>query len=328
MINICICGYGNMAHAIAANFQNHQKYNLSIYSYRKVKESYVSIIDTNFTGNTEKTLITSNPAYISRADIVILCVPSHLRKSALKSIASYIQPHQVLGAFPGLSGFNAEVTEIINFPIKHFASQRVPFISRVIEKGKSVSSYKKEFINIAASYDFMSEKEQLEEFMNIKIKMLSDFDSVNLSNSNPLLHTARIYDYLKTQKKPFFVPPNTEFYKTWTQSSSETLVAMDAEFMQIIKKLNIQGTIPLLEHYQVNTTIELTSKIRSIEAFHNIYFPTKTDLDGKSRIDFQSRYFVEDFLHSLHYIQIRAEELNIKTPVINSVYDFYIKNAL
>ncbi len=313
-MNITIIGSGNIAHALIACMRQDSYKELYILTSNPFKSEYIESVGCK--GKGKFNIITNNPKdIIPYSDLIIFTIPAHIREKYVKKIAPYIKEGTLIGAFPGIAGFNEEIERNINKNINVFASQRVPYIARIKEKGKLVVTDKKEELFIAVKKDSKKVKGLLENLLDIKVILLDNFLEVNLSNSNPILHSARLYDILINQK----LNKEDYFYREWSVESSKILLAMDEEFMQIVKKLNL-NIKSLKEHYKVKDEIEMTEKIKSINSFKNIKIPKLKLKDGYI-LDYTSRYFSEDIGKSLLYIKEYAKRLNIKTPIIDKVYN-------
>jgi len=314
-MNITIIGSGNIAHALIACLNRKETDNIFVLTSSPFKST---VIKSN-TGlcEGEINIISNKPEeVIPNSDLIIFTVPAHVRKVSIEEIAPFIKENSILGAFPGVAGFNEEVEELITKKINIFASQRVPYIARIQEKGSLVDVDKKNEIDIAVKYDQDQIKNLLEKLLNIKVNILKDFLEVNLSNSNPILHSARLYDILENE---ILCEKEICFYREWTDNASKILLAMDDEFIQIVKKLNL-NIKSLKKHYEVKNYVEMTQKIKSIESFKNIKTPIKK-VEDSYMIDTTSRYFTEDIDKSLFYIKSYANKVNIATPNINKVFN-------
>jgi len=314
-MNITIVGSGNIAHALIACLNLEKTDNIFVLT-SKVFDS--DIIKTNLEqckGSIDA--ISNNPSeVIPKSDLIILTVPAHIRKSVISKISPFIRSGSIIGSFPGVAGFNEEVEELIKVDVNIFASQRVPYIARIQRKGSLVNVDKKNEIYVAIKHNRQSVKNLLEKLLGLRINILNNFLEVNLSNSNPILHSARLYDIItnsQTDKGDIY------FYKEWADSASKILLAMDDEFMQIVKqqKLNIKS---LKEHYAVANYNEMTQKIKSIKSFQNIRIPTIEGVHG-NMLDISSRYFTEDIDKSLYYIKEYAKIKSIDTPNIDKVFN-------
>ena len=119
---------------------------------------------------------------------------------------------------------------------------------------------------------------------------------------------------------------NNYFYKECTDEASETIIAMDNEFMSLIDKLPVEkSNIPsLLEYYESSDASSLTKKIKSIPAFQSILSPMK-QIEGGWVPDFSSRYFTEDFPYGLKYIVELCSANDVITPTMNFVLCWGLK---
>jgi len=314
-MNVTIIGSGNIAHALVACLNKKEIDKIFVLTSHPFK---IKRIKTNIEfceGNVD--IVSNKPEeVIPNSDLIIFTVPANVRKNTIERIAPFVKENTILGAFPGIAGFNEEVEELIKKNINIFASQRVPYIARVQEKGSFVNVDKKNEIYIAVKYDQDEMKDLLNKLLDIKVIILNDFSEVNLSNSNPILHSARLYDILENE---ILCEKEICFYREWTDNASKLLLAMDSEFMQIVKKLGL--SIKSLEnHYEVKNYSEMTKKIKSIESFKSIKTPIKKVKDSYM-IDTDSRYFTEDIGKSLNYIKNYAKKLNIDTPNIDRVFN-------
>lgn len=325
MKNVLIFGFGNIAHAIIAS-ANHTKFKFYVYSESNKDCNRACEISNTVDGVTISTGYTQSYSsienVIKEADVVLFCLPSHLRINYLQKFKTYFNKNSIYGGIPGTSGFNEEIEKIIGKNSKIFSMQRVPYISRCIENYKLVTSYRKDEIFIACNFDRLDCSNIFESLFEIKINYLESFDNVNLSNSNPLLHTSRIYSLLRNKKPPFLISKDLKFYEDWNQEASDILLMMDAEFIEVTKKIGLKNIIDLQTHYGVIGSKNLTYKIKNINAFKGILFPGKFD-NMHCMIDLNSRYFKEDFEHGLMYLKNKADLYGVQTPIINEVLEFY-----
>jgi len=317
-MNICIIGSGNIAHALVAFVGSKADVNLKILSSSDKDWQEITTTHENRVLKGKVELVTSNPEIISKSDLILFTTPAFARDSILRKIAPFIKDNTIIGAFPGVGGFDISVKKYItNKNINIFSAQRVPYIARIIKEGKSVRATPKESINIAVLKDAKEVQNLLENLLGMRVNLLDDFLEVNLSNSNPILHSARLYELFENKK---MLDRKVLFYGEWSDRASEILLAMDSEFMQIIDKLKLKKVKSLMEHYEVKNIKEMTLKLSSINAFKGIYAPLiKTD--GGYLPDTKSRYFTEDVEYGLKFIKDYANKLNIEIPTINRVYN-------
>ena len=150
--------------------------------------------------------------------------------------------------------------------------------------------------------------------------LLNHYLEASLSNSNPLLHTSRLYSLWNNWTESEVYDHTVLFYDEWTDEASDLLIQMDREFMTLLDRLPVDKLqIPSILTYYGSTDIcSLTQKIRSINAFKSIEAPM-IQVESGWIPDFNSRYFTEDFPFGLRFIKEEAENYNIQTPMKNLI---------
>jgi hypothetical protein len=259
---------------------------------------------------------------VADADMVFICQPGFLIEGTLQQIKPWLKEDAVVGSIVASTGFFFQAHKILSDRVGLFAFQRTPFIARVEEYGHSARllGYKSEVAiaveNIEERESFRKEVERL--FITPTVLRANHYE-VSLTNSNPILHTGRLYSMWHDWSGEVY-DHNILFYKEWTDEASQLLVDMDAEFMTVLERLPVtKGAIPpLLEYYESTDAASLTRKISSIAAFQTITSPMK-EVEGGWVPDFASRYFTEDFPFGLKYIKDIAVECGVATPTIDKV---------
>lgn len=169
--------------------------------------------------------------------------------------------------------------------------------------------------NISDKNAFLTELERL--FIT-PVELLSSFYEVALSNSNPILHTGRLYSMFHGHENEVF-DHNILFYKEWTDEASQMLIDMDEEFFMLLDKLDVHSIPSLLSYYESYNAASLRRKIQSISAFQTINSPM-IEVDGGWVVVFKSMYFTEDFPYGLRWIKDLALKERISAPLTNKVY--------
>lgn len=328
-MKICICGGGGLGHVCAGVFAS-QGHIVNILSGHPQQWSEKIIVKDNdgkeYSGSLN--IVSDSPeSVISDSDIALLCVPGYLIEETLLKIKPYLNKDIKVGAIVSSTGFFFQAHKVLDSNNCLFGFQRVPYISRVNDYGKSANllGYK-QALNVAiencdSSQEFATELSNL--FLT-PVNVLNSFYEASLTNSNPILHTGRLYSMWGTHE----VNPVAEqslFYAEWTDEASQCLIDMDNEFMQLLSVLGVkQGVIPsLLDYYESSDAKSLTAKIRSIEAFKTIKSPMIQTEQGWMP-DYGSRYFTEDFPFGLKFIKDLMEKHNISSPTIDKVYHWGI----
>jgi hypothetical protein len=165
----------------------------------------------------------------------------------------------------------------------------------------------------------------IENLLHTPVKLLGNFYEVSLSNSNPLLHPARLYTMWENWNPAVKYDRIPMFYAEWDDTASQLLIDMDNELQSLLRLLPVEpNSVPsILEYYESVDASTLTQKIRSIPAFKSIKSPM-IENEGDGYIpDLNSRYFIEDFECGTFYIRDTARLKGVDTPAINRVGEWY-----
>lgn len=264
---------------------------------------------------------------IPGADIVLLCLPGYLIEQTLQRILPFLGDQTSVGSIVSSTGFFLFAHRNYPSTVPLFGYQRVPYISRVKEYGHSafLLGYKKELALAVENHpDSESLRTQLERLFLTPTVLLQSFYEAALTNSNPILHTGRLYTmWHQWDGTPY--DHQILFYREWDIPSAQRLIDMDGEFMSLLHQLPVrEGVVPsLLDYYESSDAESLTAKIQSIASFQTIVAPMKRIEKGWIP-DFGSRYFTEDFPFGLKLIKDLAVEKAVATPNIDTVLEWGI----
>lgn len=327
--SICVCGGGSLGTVIAGVAAS-KGYEVNLLtghpsSWNKV----IEITDPDgqiFEGSL--TRISDKPEeVIPGSDIIIFCLPGTVIYDELVRIRPYISDGALVGSVFSSTGFFIMALDLLGEQSRLFGFQRVPFICRIKKYGHSANllGYKKS-LNVAYwdVEDTTITTEWLADIFQTPVHVLNHPLEATLTNSNPILHPARLFTLFHNfeETTPFVNPPL--FYEDWDDCSSENLIACDNEFQSLTAVLGIgREVIPsLLDYYESTDAASLTAKIRSIEAFRGIYAPT-IRIEGGYAPDYDNRYFSEDIPFGLMLIKYMAEINSIATPSIDRIIRWY-----
>ena len=324
-MRIVICGGGGLGHTCSGVLSNNPGVTVDMLTNRPQMWSHEFTVNmpdgSKLTGNLDR--ISNDPAeLIPQADIVFMCLPAYLVEDMVLRIRPYLDSRTITGSVVGNTGFSIHCHKHLPAGSKLFSFQRVPYVSRVVNYGHEANllGFRDKLImateNIGEKENFRS---QVEGFFKEKTELAESFYEVTLSNSNPILHTGRIYSMWKDwDGKPF--DRCSLFYKEWTLEASQLELDMDREFFELLKKLNVstKHIESLLEHYESKDAQGMTDKLRSIVSLSTILSPMK-QVDNGWIPDFESRYFTEDFPHGLRTLYNLAQENGVACPNIEKV---------
>lgn len=330
---ITICGGGSLGHVVAGwlSARNHAVVN--ILTGRPEKWQHNIEVDTpdELIQNGSIAKI-SNKAedVIPESDVVLLCLPGYMIAKQLEIIKPFLKPSAYVGSVFSSTGFFFEAINILGNQQPLWGFQRVPFISRVVEYGKSAHllGYKKSH-NIAIENVSNNQKVEfammMQDWFERPINILQNYYEASLTNSNPLLHTSRLYTMFGGENEGKAYDRMIFFYEEWTEAAADLYIKMDEEFFRLLKVLPVSANyLPtVLDYYESHDAKSLANKLGSIQGFKGITSPMKQVKNGWIA-DFESRYFTEDFPFGLKYIWQLAHERGVPCPNIDKVYEWGI----
>ena len=327
-MKVCICGGGSLGHVIAGWSAAKAKGQVSVYTGRPGEWASDIVVDTpegdTLTGHIFK--VSDDPReVVSPADVVLFCYPGYLIESTLKRLKPFFREDAFIGSVFSSTGFFFDAREVLAPDQPLWGFQRVPFIARVGEYGHSAHllGYKSELkvaVENVPTEEKLSFAEFLSEWFERKVTLLDNYFEASLSNSNPLLHPAVLYDMFAGDK---VYDRKIYLYREWSESAAELLIKMDEEFFRLLEVLPVRrGFLPtILDYYESKDAASLAAKLRSIPAFQNLEAPMKQGPTGWVP-DYSSRYFSEDFPYGLKLICTLAHEKGVPVPTLDRVLEW------
>ncbi len=328
--NVCIVGGGSLGH-VTAGWLAHEGNDVTVLTRRPgLWADHLTLVTLDGDEfSTPLARVTSKAEEaIPEADVVLLTVPGNAIRSELEAIAPWLRPETFVGGVFCSSGFFFEAKEVLPAEARLWGFQRVPFIARTLEYGHSgqLRGFRSQF-NVAIENVSPRERETfaawIAEAFGAPVNICTNYLEASITNSNPILHTSRLYSLFKDWTPDTRSDHNILFYEEWSDKSSELLIAMDTELFRLIDSLpvNPRYLTPLLEYYESTDASSLTRKLASIEGFKGIGSPMIADERGW-KPDYTSRYFTEDFGYSLRHIVELARQYSVDIPVITRVFDW------
>ena len=325
--NICLCGGGNISHALAGVLS---KQGHSINILTRKPQLWNRKIITNMNNTDKKNTFVSNLNIISDnpfialedVDIIIVTCPIFAYDDILNNIKDYLLSNMTIICIPGRLFIN--YTQKHNIKNNIITILRTPYICLVEEYGKSVNINGLAHNGINYWSNFENAEIILQNLFDFTLSKLENHLSIDLVNSNLLLHSSRLYT-LFHNKRVYDTEPS--FYKEWCIESSLLLIKCDEELHHLINKMNenIDNKIyvkQILTHYESIDEISLTNKINSISAFTNGRTPVIFK-NNKYHPDIKHRFFQEEII-ALKFVLDLSTMYNIKIPNIEKMYMSFI----
>ena len=260
---------------------------------------------------------------IPDCELIIISVPVFGIDDILNKIRPYLTEKMSIIGIPGrlYSQFNQDLDHINQIYLA-----RTPYISRIDSYGSGVSitGYCYKELNYWSN-DFEKGEKILNNLFSFKVKKIHNLDSINLVNSNTILHPSRLYSLFKDKKEYTYKPL---FYGKWDLESSKILIECDHELQKLIIAINndkIENKVyvkTILEHYDCKDYIELTHKIQNIDSLSKIYLQL-IEKEGKYYCDYKNRYITEDIFIGMKYVIDLANKYNINIPKIKEIYKMF-----
>lgn len=202
-MRILIVGGGNLGHASAAILSNRDNVTIDLLTNnpKKWSRNFAAYLPDGdkIIGRIDN--VSDRPdELVPMADIIFLCLPALYIENVLKTIKPFLRKDTIIGSVVGNTGFFIYCHNLLSCNTKLFSFQRVPYVSRIIEYGRSVNllGYRKKLImaveNIEDKDSFCV---QIESLFGEETVLANDYYEVTLSNSNPILHTGRLYSMWK-----------------------------------------------------------------------------------------------------------------------------------
>ncbi len=353
-IRVCICGGGNAAHAMAGLFateHNSTIKKVSIFSnfsdtaermregVEKVDGIKVHMPD----GRTvigKPDIISNNAAdVIPDSNLIIMPVPSLAYESLLKEIEPYIGSGTVIGATPGMGGFDWALKQIFRKKyddIIAFSMVPMPWNCRIIEYGQEVEvKVQKEPLSFACNRSSSEIRRKLQKmFINIfglDTNILDHLLSITLFPANSVIHPARLYGLFKDYKEGKVYKRNPLFYEDMDDFSTECIQTVSDELQNICRSIEEKSSVKLLRDVlpinesilnvypgKIKDTSSLKQIFRTNSGYRGFHTPMKENKGGWIP-DFENRYFTEDIPFGLCIYKGIAEILGVETPMMDTI---------
>ena len=268
-------------------------------------------------------------AAVKNADVILCTFPSHLRKDLIKKVEDVVKEDICIGFFPGYGGAELYCESLIKKNITIFALQKVPYVARTKRRGKIaglMSKKKRLFVAAIPHYKTNEIATMLEDMLLMECVRLKNYMAATLLPGNPLLHTSGSVIYLDNYKVGQTFPEQIYYYQSWSDECSEFICNFSDEMMEVCTKLpiDLSEVDSIQKYYESPTPEELTRKFQSIPSFYPLTLPMIKTEDGYIP-NFSSRFYAEDIPNGVCIIKALAQFVDVKTPTVDRVLDWYYR---
>ena len=334
---IGIVGGGNLGSILAVKFSLKQEVTLytnlvdKLDLYAKDMKVFDEDHNSYYQGKIAK--ITCNlQELVDNSDYIFITFPSFLFPSLAQELIPLLKKGQHLVFVPGSGGAELAFKGALEKGVTITGLQRVHSVGRIIEFGKVVKeSGVRSLLRVASiPNSFNAEAARnISEFYGIPFEQLDNYLNITLINSNPILHTSRLYTIFKDYKKSVEEYDSLPlFYEEWSLESAELLIKMDKELFNIFDKfeengLPVKQITSILYHYESKDAEGLVRKLTSIESLKHLTTPNVQKPNGKYIPDLNSRYFTADFPYGLDILRAFAKLTGVNVPNMDMVSNWY-----
>lgn len=274
--------------------------------------------------------ISKDPAELfPDAELIYVAQPHFLIEGVFAAISPYVAKGAYICVLPGCGGCEFMFRKFFGEEVTLLGFQRVPFTAKLVEYGKetNLKSWKPFSVIGTIKGGDLEEGCRRIEACALKTRKAANYLAVTLAPSNPVLHTARTHQLFGSFPPEHRYPEKCKFYVGWTDETSRTMLAVDAELhalLDAIPEIDSSAIRPLTEHYESPTVEAMTRKINSIATFQTVFAPMIPAEDGEGFVaDRKSRMFVEDFPWGLAIIRGFCEIIGTPAPTMDELLSWY-----
>ena len=264
-----------------------------------------------------------------KADAVFVALPHFAVEKAFMDVSPFVSENAFVCVLPGGGGCEFYFDKYFTQKQTLCGFQRVPFTAKLETYGRetNLKSWKPYSVVGTQKRERIDEACRMIEACGLETRKADNYLSIALTPTNPILHTSRTYELFGTYDRSHVFKEKSKFYVGWTDETSRTLLAMDAELQALlssITELDTSAIRPLVEHYEAPTIERMTEKINSIATFQSVFAPLKATEDGAGFVaDTNSRMFTEDFPWGLLIIRAYFDFFDVKAPMMDEILGWY-----
>lgn len=329
-MKISIVGGGNVGLFLAAYLS---KYEPTLFcSNPKIRTKDYTVFDVQNKTSYPikiKNMTDSIENAVRHKDLIIVTLPSHVRKPFLDKMYEYLNKETLICFITGAGGAELTARKYLKKNCYLCGFQRTPFICRVEKNNIYLLGQRKEVYLGAIPFDkVISISNKLANIFDIKIIPLPCYLSVTFNPTNPIMHIPRLYELFKDYRIGYEYKKNPLFYEEWNDDASLLIEKCEKEvsdFIVQLTRLNMMGMHSVFNYFHAINAKEYTKKMREFNGFKGIKSPMiKTD-NNMFIPDFSSRYFTEDIPYGLVLYKCYFKLLDFKSPNIDKLILYFQK---
>lgn len=323
MKNILVMGMGAIGHTIVTSLDD-SKVTIDIATSEPMAVDYIE----NNLGDKSKVTNVVSYEQLQQAcdyDIIFLTLPYRHKISRIKQLENSIKRSTTIVLLPANQGAVNYLPKSIqeNNPI--ILSERVPQISRIDQKYKSVNVYgtRRDLMMVGKNGADPMLLSEIIPYMD-QLQILNNEFEISLISSNAVLHTSRVYNLYANRNDNY--GKEFGFYTEWTERDGQLLIDMEDEVINLKTKIEeVEGIeiylYDLFKHFDINpkTAKKAKERVSTYQALSKIRFYAADEADLM-----QNRYVVDDAVLGIHYYLELAKKYQVEMPHLQMIYDWAV----
>lgn len=323
MKKVLVMGMGAIGHTIVTSLDD-RKVQIDIATSEHVEVDY---IENNLGDRSKVSNVVTYEQLEQKCDydMIFLTLPYRHKINRMKQLENSINKDAVIVLLPANQGAVNYLPKSIqeNNPI--ILAERVPQISRINEKYKSVNVYgtRRDLRMVGKNGADPLQLSEIIDYMD-QLQILDNEYEISLISSNAVVHTSRIYNVYANKTENY--GKEFGFYTEWTVEDGKLLIEMENEILQVKAKIEeIEGiTIDLFDlfkYFDINPqTPEIAKeRVSNFKPLSKIRFYAADEQDLM-----QNRYVVDDAILGINYYLQLAEKYDVQMPKMKMVFDWAV----
>lgn len=323
MKKVLVMGMGAIGHTIVTSLDD-TKAQIDVVTSTPVE---IDTIKNNLGDESKVTNVVTYEMLLENCDydIIFLTLPYRHKITRMKQLKDVIKPHTTIVLLPANQGAVNYLPKSIqeNNPI--ILSERVPQISRIDEKYKSVNVYgtRRDLMMVGKNGANPLILSELIPYMD-QLQILNNEFEISLISSNAVLHTSRVYNVYANKTENY--GKEFGFYTEWTEDDGQLLIEMEQEVIELKEKIEAAENVDiylydLFKHFNIEplTAAVAKERIGNYEALSKIRFYAEDEADLMT-----NRYVVDDAVLGIHYYLELGKKYNVEMPKMEMIYQWAV----
>ncbi len=323
MKKVLVMGMGAIGHTIVTSLDD-SKAQIDVVTSTPVE---IDTIKNNLGDESKVTNVVTYEMLLENCDydIIFLTLPYRHKITRMKQLKDVISPETTIVLLPANQGAVNYLPKSIqeNNPI--ILSERVPQISRIDEKYKSVNVYgtRRDLMMVGKNGANPLILSELIPYMD-QLQILNNEFEISLISSNAVLHTSRVYNVYANKTENY--GKEFGFYTDWTEEDGQLLIEMEQEVIELKETIEkVEGVeiylYDLFKHFNIEPlTAEVAKeRISNYEALSKIRFYAEDEADLMT-----NRYVVDDAVLGIHYYLELGKKYNVEMPKMEMIYEWAV----